>query len=72
MSLRRVSFRLCFENCYQKKKLYIGIYEKKNVIDYMPYIDLNFFARVLFRNRLKNKLNVYNVRISWIKKIQKK
>ena len=29
----------------------------------MPYIDFKNFARVLFRNRLKNKLNVYNVRI---------
>ena len=40
MSLRRVSFRLCFENCYQKKKLYIGIYEKNIYIDNMPYNDL--------------------------------
>ena len=29
----------------------------------MPYNDLKNFARVLFRNRLKNKLNVYNARI---------
>ena len=29
----------------------------------MPYNDKKNFARVLFRNRLKNKLNVYSVRI---------
>ena len=38
----------------------------------MPYNDLKKFARVLFRNRLKNKLNVYNVRIYKNKKVQKK
>ena len=44
------------------KKNYILVYMKKKFGD-MLYNDLKIFARVLFRNRLKNKLNVYNVRI---------
>ena len=36
---------------------------KKKTFDNVPYNDKKNFARVLFRNRLKNKLNVYNVRI---------
>ena len=40
----RVSFRLCFENCYQKKN-YILVYMKKKYFDNMPYNDFKKFLQ---------------------------